>query len=60
MPELILRDEVSQILGAAMEVYFHLGRGFLEPVYQEAFEMELRRRRIPFEAQCPASDSLQR
>jgi GxxExxY protein len=28
-----------------------LGRGFLEPVYQEALEIELRRRGIPFEAQ---------
>jgi GxxExxY protein len=52
MLELILKDEVYQIVGAAMEVHFHLGRGFLEPVYQEALEMELRRRRIPFEAQC--------
>lgn len=52
MPELILRDEVYQIVGAALEVYIQLGRGFLEPVYQEAFETELRRRRIPFESQC--------
>jgi GxxExxY protein len=35
-----------------MEVYWQLGRGFLEPVYQEALEMELRRRCIPFEPQC--------
>ena len=60
MPELILKDEVYQIVGAAMEVYWQLGRGFLEPVYQEAFEMELRRRGIPFESQCPANYSLQR
>jgi GxxExxY protein len=52
MPELILRDEVYQIVGAAMEVYYQLGRGFLEPVYQEAFEIELRRRKVPFESQC--------
>lgn len=52
MPELILKEEVYQIVGAAMDVYFHLGRGFLEPVYQEAFEMELRRSGIPFESQC--------
>lgn len=30
----------------------HLGPGFLEPVYQEALEIELRRRSIPFESQC--------
>jgi GxxExxY protein len=51
MPELILKDEVYQIVGAALEVYWQLGRGFLEPVYQEAMEMELRRRCIPFESQ---------
>ena len=51
MAELILKDEVYQIVGAALEVYWQLGRGFLEPVYQEALEIELGRRRIPFEAQ---------
>jgi len=49
--ELVFKDEVYQIVGAALEVYWQLGRGFLEPVYQEALEIELRRRRIPFEAQ---------
>jgi GxxExxY protein len=48
MAELILREEVYQIVGAAMEVYYKMGRGFLEPVYQEALEIELLRRRIPF------------
>ena len=38
-------------MGAAMDVWYALGRGFLEPVYQEALEIELRRRDIPFEAQ---------
>lgn len=51
MGELILKDEVYQIVGAALEVYWQLGRGFLEPVYQEAMEIELRRRSIPFESQ---------
>ena len=51
MAELILKNEVYQIVGAAMEVHWQLGRGFLEPVYQEALEMELRRRDIPFESQ---------
>ena len=49
MAELILKEEVYQVIGAAMDVYYQLGRGFLEPVYQEAFEIELSRRRIPFE-----------
>ena len=51
MPELILKKEVYQIIGAAMDVYYRLGRGFSEPVYQEAFEIELGRRGIPFKAQ---------
>lgn len=51
MPELLLKDEVYAIAGAALEVYWQLGTGFLEPVYQEAVEIELARRRIPFEAQ---------
>ena len=49
MAELIFKEEVYQVIGAAMDVYYQLGRGFLEPVYQEAFEIELTRRRIPFE-----------
>lgn len=51
MPELLLQDEVYSVVGAAMEVYWQLGTGFLEPVYQEALEIELQRRGIPFEAQ---------
>lgn len=51
MPELILKEEVYQIIGAAMDVYYTLGRGFLEPVYQEVFGIELGRRNIPFESQ---------
>lgn len=47
----MLADEVYQIVGAALEVYWQLGRGFLEPVYQEALEIELAIRRIPFESQ---------
>ena len=51
MAELVLKQEVYQIVGAAIEVYWRLGRGFLEPIYQEAFEIELGRRDLPFEPQ---------
>jgi GxxExxY protein len=47
MHELLLKDEVYAIVGAAMEVYNKLGSGFLEPVYQEAMEIEADLRRIP-------------
>ena len=51
MTELLFKVEVYAIIGAAMEVHKILGCGFLEPVYQEALEIELRNRDIPFEAQ---------
>ena len=36
-----------------MEVYKILGNGFLEAVYQEAVEIELKKREIPFRSQLP-------
>ena len=51
MAELLLKEEVYAIVGAAIEVHRELGCGFLEPVYQEALEIELRERNNPFEAQ---------
>ena len=46
--DLVYKDEVYAIIGAAMEVYNNLGHGFLEAVYHEALEMELAERGIPF------------
>lgn len=37
------------IVGAAMEVFNHLGHGMDEPIYQEALSIELTLRSIPFE-----------
>ncbi len=51
MTELHLKEEVYAIVGAGMEVYNELGCGFLEPVYQEALEIEFGSRKIPFESQ---------
>ena len=48
MPELILRDEVFAIVGAAMEVYYTLGVGFVEPVYQGSLAIEFNGRGIPY------------
>ena len=47
-----LDDQTYQIIGAALEVHKELGCGFLEPVYQEALELELSDRKIPFRAQA--------
>jgi GxxExxY protein len=53
MSELLLKDEVFAIIGAAMEVHSALGYGFLESVYHEALEFEMVDRRIPFKTQVP-------
>jgi GxxExxY protein len=49
MPELIFKEEAYAIAGAAMDVYYTMGLGFLEPVYQEALAIEFSSRGIPFE-----------
>jgi len=49
--DLIYEEETYAIRGAVYEVYKTLGIGFLEAVYQEALELELAARGIPFESQ---------
>jgi GxxExxY protein len=51
MNELIYKDECYKIIGAAFEVYNALKPGFLEAVYQEALEIELSEKGIPFVSQ---------
>ncbi len=41
--------ETYEIIGACFEVHKILGCGFLEGVYQEALEIEFKRRGIPYE-----------
>ena len=51
MAELLYKDEAYAVVGAAMDVYYTMGIGFLEPVYHAAMIVELGRRQIPFESQ---------
>lgn len=44
-----LKRETYRIIGACMEVHKLIGNGFLEVVYQEALEEELKLLGIPFE-----------
>ena len=50
MTDLLYKDEVYAIIDAAMDVYNDLGPGFLENVYQEAMEIEVEVRKIPYKA----------
>lgn len=47
----MFEDETFAIRGAVYEVYKQLGAGFLEGVYQEALELELSSRGIPYKSQ---------
>ncbi len=49
--ELILKKEVFQVVGCAMEVLNTLGHGFLEKPYENALVVELGLKGIPFKQQ---------
>lgn len=49
MSSILYKEESYNIIGAAMEVHRIIGNGFTELVYQDALEVELRMRGIPYE-----------
>ena len=49
--KIVYKEECYQIQGAVFEVYKIMGCGFLEAVYQECLEKELKNRGIPFVSQ---------
>ncbi len=54
---LLLKDEVFQVVGCAIEVLNTLGHGLLEKAYENAIVVEFLLRKIPFQQQ-PAFDVL--
>ncbi len=49
--DILFPEESCRGVGACLEVHKELGCGFLEDVYQEALELELNERKIPFMVQ---------
>jgi len=49
--DFIYKEESYAIRGAIFEVYKEMGAGFLEAVYQECLEKELKKQNIPFSSQ---------
>jgi GxxExxY protein len=49
--DMLFKEESYEIVGACFEVHNQLGSGFTEPSYQEALEIELSSRGIPFKSQ---------
>ena len=51
MAQLIYSEESYALIGSCFEVYKRMGCGFLEAVYQECLEIELKYQSIPFTPQ---------
>jgi GxxExxY protein len=47
----LLKEEVFQIVGAAIEVLRGIGHGFYETPYENALVVEFNLRKIPFQQQ---------
>ena len=52
-PKLLLKEEVFQIVGCAIEVLNTLGHGIIEKPYENALPVEFTLRKIPFRQQPP-------
>jgi GxxExxY protein len=50
--QLILKDEVYAIVGAAMEVLNGIGHGLVEKPYENALAVEFKLRKVPFSQQA--------
>lgn len=53
--KILYKEESFAIIGACMKVHRTLGAGFLEAVYEEAFEKEFHIQKIPFKRQVKLS-----
>jgi len=53
MTQYLYKKETYDIIGAAITVYNDLGPGFLEAIYQDALEIELKFSQVPFVSQQP-------
>ena len=53
MQGLLYKEEVFQIVGSAMNVHRYFGCGFTEKVYQDALEIEFKKRGIPYQREVP-------
>ena len=51
--DILYKEESYKIVGACFEVYREKGYGFLEAVYQECMEIELRLQGIPYAPKKP-------
>ena len=49
MGEILYKDESYKLVGLGMLVHRELGSGYLEAVYQEAFEIALKQENIPYD-----------